>query len=110
MATFLSEGNRIDYTPDGAAASAGDVVVIGDLVGVVVTDLADGEKGSLQVDGLIECPIAAAAAAAGSLVYWDDTEEEATATADSLKKMGFVVQAAATDGGLGRVLLKQLDT
>jgi len=53
MATFVQEGESIDYTPV-AAAAAGAVVVMGSVgIGVVPVALAAGEKGSLVVDGVV---------------------------------------------------------
>ena len=53
QATFIQDGKYVDHTPVGALAS-GDVVVQGDLVGVVVRPLAAGELGALVVDGVFD--------------------------------------------------------
>lgn len=107
-AKFLAEGDRIDHTP-GSAVAAGEVVVLGSVVGVALRDIPANTKGALAVRGLVECNIELAATGVGSLVYWDDSANQATATASGNTKMGFVTEAAAADGGTGRVLLTPLD-
>jgi predicted RecA/RadA family phage recombinase len=49
----VQDGKYIDHTPGGALAS-GDVVVQGDLVGVMLRPLAAGELGALAVDGVFD--------------------------------------------------------
>ena len=95
-ATFVSIGDRIDHTP-GTAKSAGDVVVQGELVGVVVADIAANALGALHVEGVLNFTKKAATAfSAGDDAFWDDTANEATddAAAGANKKIGRVVTAA----------------
>jgi predicted RecA/RadA family phage recombinase len=77
MATLIQEGAKIDYTPELAVA-AGDVVVLGDLVGVASLDIPAGHLGALQVEGVFEMPKAAEAIEAGTKVYWDETSGQVT--------------------------------
>ena len=56
QATFIQDGKFVDHTPVGALSS-GDVVVQGDLIGVVVRPLAAGEIGALVVDGVFDIAI-----------------------------------------------------
>lgn len=100
-----STGACIDYTPSGSSVTAGDVVVVGNVVGVATSDIADGELGSLAMEGVFEVPKSTAAIAVGVLVYWGPTGDPvggtagsgaATSTAGSLKQMGYAIEAAGS--------------
>lgn len=87
-----------DYTPSGADVAAGDVVVIGSAIGVAERPIADGVKGALAIDAVIQVPKSTGsgtAIAAGAKVYWDASGKVATETADSHKQLGTTVAAAA---------------
>lgn len=110
MAQRLSEGNTIPHTPSGSAVTAGDVVVVGDLVGVAPSDIADGAAGALQIEGEFSFPKATGGGsgiAAGAVVYWDVAEAVAK-TADEAganKQIGYVTTAAADADATVRVKL-----
>ena len=107
QATFVQDGKYIDYTPGGALAS-GDVVVQGDLVGVVLRPLAAGELGALAVDGVFDfAKNTGVAYTVGTILYWDDTNNVVTATATGNKQIGKVVRAAATTDTTVRMRLSQ---
>jgi predicted RecA/RadA family phage recombinase len=107
QATFVQDGKYIDHTPGGALAS-GDVVVQGDLVGVVLRPLAAGEVGALAVDGVFDfAKNTGVAYTVGTILYWDDTNNVVTATATGNKQIGKVVRAAATTDTTVRMRLSQ---
>ena len=96
-ATYVRDGETIDYTP-GAAVAAGDVVVQGDLIGVAKTPIAANALGSLAVFGVFDFPKATTGGsglAAGTTVYWDATNKVATATSIGNTQLGKVIKAAA---------------
>jgi len=94
-AVRVSQGDYVDYTPS-AAVSAGDVIVQGDLVGVATHDIAANTLGALAVTGVFQFPKSdQEALTAGAKVYWDASNTQVTATADSNKYVGKVVKAAA---------------
>lgn len=96
-AKVVRPGRTIDHTPSGAAISAGDVVVIGTLVGVAPVDIADGEQGALYITGEFTVPKATGggeAIAAGATVYWDAGNAVATTTASTHQVLGKTVAAA----------------
>jgi hypothetical protein len=96
MATFVQEGDTIDYTP-GSAVVAGTVVVTGSVgIGVVPVGLAANEKGSLVVDGVVRHAKAAGGVTAYAKVYWDATNSVFTTTATSNTLAGYAVAAAAS--------------
>jgi len=108
MAKFRHEGRRIDYTPV-SAVSAGDVIVVGSLVGVAVRDIAAGEKGALAIEGVFEFDKTAGsggeAFTAGQLVYWNATSGEPDSNNLGSNQLGYVVEAAALDATIVRVKL-----
>ena len=107
QATFIADGKYIDHTPAGALAS-GDVVVQGDLVGVVLRPLAAGELGSVAVDGVFDfAKNTGVAYTVGTILYWDDTNNVVTSTATGNKQIGKVVRAAASADTTVRMRLSQ---
>ena len=111
IATFVHDGNAIDYTP-GADVAAGAVVVQGELIGVAKTAIASGVLGALAVCGVFDLPKATGggtAITAGALVYWDAANSVATTFPDAgaNKLLGKTIAAAADADALVRVRLDQ---
>ena len=97
MARFIQSGNAIDYVA-AANVVAGDVVVQGDLVGVVRQDALSGELTSLSTSGVFQFAKATGGAiAAGAIIYWNSATGVATTNASGAKLIGKAVAAAATD-------------
>lgn len=79
MATnYVQNGHVIEYANSGAAISSGDVVVVGNLVGVALTDIAATTGvGSVQIDGVFSLPkVSAAVIGAGESVIYDVSSGE----------------------------------
>ncbi|MCC7407210.1 MAG: DUF2190 family protein [Phycisphaeraceae bacterium] len=109
MATFVHDGNVIDYTPSSDVAS-GAVVVQGELVGVSPRPIAANAAGVLAVAGVFDFPKATGAStaiSAGANCYWDAGNHQATATASGNKLIGKSVRAAADADATVRVRLMQ---
>jgi predicted RecA/RadA family phage recombinase len=111
MATAIkkSEGRRIDYTPS-SAVSAGDVVVIGELVGVATEDIAASTLGAIDVQGVFDMPKAvtsSSALTAGAIVYWDAGNQVVTTTASTHKTAGYTIEAATATAALVQVKLER---
>jgi len=105
LATFVMEGDVVDYTPAADVAS-GDVVVQGDLVGVARTAIPANTLGSLIVEGTFDFPKSTAggsAITAGTKVYWDTTNKVVTATVGTNKYLGKAIRAAADADATVRV-------
>jgi predicted RecA/RadA family phage recombinase len=67
----IQAGNVIDYTAT-AAITSGDVVKIGQILGVALTDIANGATGAVQITGVFEVPkVTAAVFAQGESLTWD---------------------------------------
>jgi predicted RecA/RadA family phage recombinase len=107
QATFVQDGESIDYTPV-ADVAAGDVVVQGDLVGVAKLDIKANKLGALAVGGVFDfAKLAGLVLAVGTIVYWDDAANVATNVAAGNKQIGKVVRAAAAADATVRVRLSQ---
>ena len=80
MASYVQDGDLLDYTPSSAVA-AGDVVVIGALVGVAPRAIAANAVGALAVEGVFEIPCATGATGAqGSAISYYATSGVAHAS------------------------------
>ena len=115
QAIFVQEGDVLDYTPE-AAVDAGQVVVVGDHVGIAKLDIEAGRLGALHFSGVFDVVHAADKIGDGVAVYWDENGNPvggtagtgaATASADSgnNKLMGFAHGAAAADDATVRIRL-----
>jgi len=114
LATFIQDGDTIDYTPPsgGTNVAVGDVILQGDLIGVANQSIAAGAPGSLSVTGVFDFTKATGvgtAIALGVNVYWDDTLKQAVDT-DAVgvnKLIGKSVAAAVDADPTVRVRLSQ---
>jgi len=70
MARIVAEGKTLEHTPASAVA-AGDVLVIGSLIGVAPQPIAAGVAGTVEYDCVAELPCATGATGAqGSAISW----------------------------------------
>ncbi|HNO80357.1 MAG TPA: DUF2190 family protein [Phycisphaerae bacterium] len=111
LATFIHDGNSIDYTP-GSAVAAGAVVVQGELVGVAKVDIPANGLGALALSGVFDFPKAtgmSTAITAGANVYWDAGNSVATTDDDTgnNKLLGKAILAATDDDATLRIRLMQ---
>jgi predicted RecA/RadA family phage recombinase len=73
MASFRSDGDKLDYTPTTGVA-AGDIVVLGSLVTMADRAIAANDLGAVLVRGVVTGPcLAGATGAQGSLIRWHST-------------------------------------
>jgi predicted RecA/RadA family phage recombinase len=111
-AFLVSDDDALDYTP-AAAVVGGDVVVQAGIVGIVPTDLAASEKGSVSLEGIYDVPKTTAAWVLGQPVFWDatgtpDSGDAGSGAANQIGTgtyMGVATQAAGSGDNTGRVLL-----
>ncbi len=69
----IQPGKVIDYTA-GADITSGSVVRIGQILGVALTDIANGATGPVQIEGVFEVPkVTAAVFAQGESLTWDSS-------------------------------------
>ena len=98
LVRFLHAHNTVDYVNPSATAfiPAGTVIVQGSLLGFAVADIPPGGMGALYVQGVSWWPKTNTdVVAAGTPMYWDATNQVATATAGSNTLIGKSVMAAA---------------
>lgn len=96
QALFIQQGSAIDYTP-ATDVAAGEVVVLGELIGVATTPITAGEQGALALEGVVEClteePSVDGFASVGDPAYWNTFDKWAQPAIDpSSQFMGHVVQ------------------
>lgn len=72
MATnYKSSGDVIQVTA-GSAITSGSVVKVGQILGVALTDIANGSTGSVAIRGIFTVPkVSAAVIAQGESLVWD---------------------------------------
>jgi len=72
MNNYVNKGDVVDYINSGSALSSGDVVVVGEQIGVCAVDIANGATGSVALSGVFNLPkVDAAVIAQGESVIWD---------------------------------------
>jgi len=108
MATFVQEGDSIEYTP-GVDLAAGDVVAQGILIGVAMRPIPANTLGALRVRGIFDLPKEAGVPFIedfGERVYWDPLAGVATATPTAPNQpLGSTVRPAAAADPTVRVLV-----
>jgi predicted RecA/RadA family phage recombinase len=108
-ATFIHDGNAIDYTPASDVA-AGAVVVQSDLVGIAKRAIPVNTLGALHVTGVFDLPKTVGDDIdAGITLYWDETNQVVSKTDGSgtHKAIGKTVQYADDIATHVRVRLSQ---
>lgn len=101
-ANYKAVGNTIQYANTGTAISSGDVVIVGDLVGIAQTDIAATTGvGSVAIEGVFEvtCDSADVISVGQSLV-WDASASkfvDANSPATGDNTGGVVAVTAAPD-------------
>lgn len=72
-ANFVQPGNVVEYTAGGTIA-AGDVVVVGDTLGVALVDMGSGDVGAVQITGVFNVPkVSGAVIKQGEKLVWDSS-------------------------------------
>ena len=92
MVNKIQDGRVIDVA-FAALTLPGQVVLVGDVVGIAVSGGPTGTIGAVAFDGVYALPkatIGGSGIAQGTKVYWDNAAGKITATAGSLKVAGYV--------------------
>lgn len=95
-ASYGSEGQTIDYA-HSSAVTAGDVLVVNDLILVAVRDKGANENGTYYVKGRMRFPKTAGgstALALGTIVYWNAGGGVVSTSSSGNKLLGKVSKAA----------------
>jgi hypothetical protein len=95
--TILRQGNprMTDYTPAAGNVSAGQVVLLGNLVGlscgIAHQDITNNTLGAVATGGGVYDVVMLSNLANYALAYWDDTNNKLTATSTNMAVFGVVV-------------------
>lgn len=102
----VREGLTLTWTNGtGSDVSAGDGVLINDVMGVALVDIADGASGEVHVVDVYTLPKETGVAiAAGEQVYWDNVNGRIDKT-DTNAAAGKAWSAAASDATVVQVKL-----
>lgn len=104
-ATFLQDGHSIDYTP-GSDVAAGDVVVLGSLVGIATRSIPANTMGALAISGVFRiAKLSTDVVTAGAVLYWDNTNKRVTLTASGNTRIGLAVAASPSGQATADVLI-----
>lgn len=114
MKNDIAKGETMTITTT-AAHSAGDVVVINNVVGIAADDALISTTAILKMQGVAEVPKVTGAINQGQFVYWDadgnplggiSGDGAATTTSTDNTKMGYAYEAAAADATTVKVKLQ----
>lgn len=104
MRNFVQTDDTITVTAPAAVAS-GDLVIIGTLAGVAVTDAASGAEVEIKTKGVFDLPKTSAQAwTVGAAIYGTSAGVTTTVSTDNVL-IGKAVAVAANPSGTGRVRL-----
>lgn len=111
MATnYVNEGISIQHTASGSALEAGDVIRIGQQLGVALVDIAVGATGTVALSGVFTLPkVSGAVIAAGESVIWDASAEafdDNAATPATGDVSGCCVAMEAAGNGVTTIAVK----
>lgn len=88
MKNFVEKGLTFRFTA-GADTASGDVVIVGDLVGISVTDAKSGDEGVAHAEGVYRLPKATGGAIGqGAKVYWDSANSNVVTAASGNTLIG----------------------
>lgn len=101
---------KADFLEITAAADvdAGELVIVGDVAGVAVTDIASGAKGIICTKGIFSIAKTTDAGSGGTIwepAYFDATQKKVTAIASGNTQVGVFAQTTLDAGTTANVLL-----
>lgn len=106
---YIQPGNVIDVTA-GSNISSGAAIVVGTILAVALVDIANGESGSAQIEGVFELPkLSTAVITAGQKLIWDVSASQFIVAAAATGDLdGCAVAIEAAGNGTTTVLAKLL--
>lgn len=108
MKNYIQPGEIISVLA-GADYVSGQSIVVGDLVGICIDDIATGAVGLARIAGVVQVSkVSAQQWDAGQKVYWDESLGLFTTVSDSDATFaGVAVEAAANPSSTGKIKLNQ---
>ena len=95
MKNYIQKGDVITVTAS-ADITGGSMVKVGDLIGIAVTDIANGAKGEVKLTGVFEVGKESDDIAIGAKLYYKAATGTVTTTATSNTFAGYAFAAAGT--------------
>ncbi len=95
MKNAVNTGLTMGYTAS-ANISSGAPVLVGAVLGVAITDIASGDTGDLEMEGVYTLPKGAVVITQGAQLYWDADNSVVTTTATDNTACGKAYAAAAS--------------
>ena len=94
MKNFVQDGKVLNYKATDTVKS-GNVVIVGKMVGVAITDGEAGDTIAVAIEGVYKLPKASGALTQGAAAYVIAADGTITGTATSNTFAGYVWEAAA---------------
>lgn len=105
----VQEGNVITWAnATGSDVDSGDAIIIGNLMGIALVDIANGASGEVAIDGVYQMTKltgAGTAFTAGQKAYFSANGNPLTALSASGYRLGYAVAAATSAATTVDVLL-----
>ena len=109
MKNFVQEGEILLYpNASGSTILGGSVVVAGDLAGVAIANILDGDAGSVMLEGVFALPKVAGAVTLGAKVYLIVADGTVTTTSTSNTLIGRCFKAALSADATVDVVLTNM--
>lgn len=97
MKNFVQRGDVLPLAAP-AAVKAGDVVIVGDFIGIAATDADLGEEVEVEMKGVWSIAKKTGdAVTPGAPIWWDAAAKRATTTEGANARLGTATKAAAAD-------------
>lgn len=111
MKNRIAPGFVLDYTiPAATTITAGQIVVVGALIGVAVNGGTTGDVIAVNLTGAYELNKASGAIAIGAKVYWNSGNSNVTTTASGNTFIGNAYKAALSADATCFVVIGSLDS
>lgn len=107
MKNYIAAGRVLDYTNGtGSVITSGSVVVADAVIGISTTDIAIGDVGAVNLEGVYSVTSVGFAGNQGKTVFWDTVALVATGTANAnTKYMGNLYKASLVGDATVQVIL-----
>ena len=102
---YVQHGEVLQHTASGADIVSGQLVVIGAIAGVALADIADGDTGSVQTQGVFTLAKATGAITQGAKVYYSSANSNISTTASGNTLVGVAASAQESADTTVNILL-----
>lgn len=105
MKTYVQDGTAMEFAAPYDRLS-GEGALIGAMFGVATVDVLNTVRANFQITGVVTLKKTSAQAwTEGALIYWDNTNKEATTVSTSNTRIGCAAAVAANPSATGSVRL-----